>query len=704
MIHKLLLNSIILLFFAAGAVSGQSVIVNEYNNEAFNTREWVELFTTEAVDLRGFQLRDFSSSGNPQTPLIFKDADFWTNIEPGVLILVAGTETSFGEDLDPADGILIVQSNNSTLFSGDQFSIAGSSEAIQVLDPAGNHVHGLSYGTANEGSLPSPRAHIDASLDTGQSAGFFGTGELSNFSNGFFAKVFNSITPSNGNDPDNASFISELFFSNKGVPQILISSGNNPLEQNDILKFSKPGETKILLITNTGRDTLTISNVLTSGNGFSDSFDTAIQILPDSALSLEVTFTPPFETTQIFSGQLTIESNAIENGSFTLNLESRPELGKDDTFEIVTWNIEWFGSTSNGPSDEDLQRKNAAAVIKNIDADVFALQEITSNSALQALVNELDGYRGFIANHISIQQKTAYIYKTTTVDSLSAAPVQQGQNIDDWAQRLPFSFRLAFKVADESQTFTIINIHAKASTGSFGDREESYFKRVRAADALNRYIIDERPNDYIIIAGDYNDDVDRSIFDNRSSPYDMFINDSRNFRIVTSTLSDQKEQSTVGFSDMIDHITMSDELFNTFLVESQEVFPADNLISNYGSTTSDHFPVLAGFDFSGNFTSTDTDEKTGRSIPKSIALNQNFPNPFNPSTTIAFNIDQSSQVSLKIYDILGREVSQPIQNQRFNAGRHQINFNASNLSSGVYMYRLSVEGGPAITRKMTLIK
>ena len=83
-------------------------------------------------------------------------------------------------------------------------------------------------------------------------------------------------------------------------------------------------------------------------------------------------------------------------------------------------------------------------------------------------------------------------------------------------------------------------------------------------------------------------------------------------------------------------------------------------------------------------------------------LMQNYPNPFNPSTTIKYGISERTFVELKIYDILGREVASVI-NEEKDAGYHEINFNASKLSSGVYLYQLKA-GSFIETKKMILLK
>lgn len=84
-------------------------------------------------------------------------------------------------------------------------------------------------------------------------------------------------------------------------------------------------------------------------------------------------------------------------------------------------------------------------------------------------------------------------------------------------------------------------------------------------------------------------------------------------------------------------------------------------------------------------------------------LSQNYPNPFNPTTNIEFSIPQASNVSLKVYDLLGREVATLLNNVRFGSGSQTVSFDASNLASGVYLYRLKA-GAFIQTRKMTLIK
>ena len=88
--------------------------------------------------------------------------------------------------------------------------------------------------------------------------------------------------------------------------------------------------------------------------------------------------------------------------------------------------------------------------------------------------------------------------------------------------------------------------------------------------------------------------------------------------------------------------------------------------------------------------------------PYSFSLSQNFPNPFNPSTMIQYTLAEAQNVELKIYDLLGREV-QTLVNTAQNPGSYNVMFNAQNLSSGVYFYKLTA-GSFTDIKKMTLVK
>ena len=89
-------------------------------------------------------------------------------------------------------------------------------------------------------------------------------------------------------------------------------------------------------------------------------------------------------------------------------------------------------------------------------------------------------------------------------------------------------------------------------------------------------------------------------------------------------------------------------------------------------------------------------------IPLTYALYQNYPNPFNPTTTIKYSIPNTERVTLKIYNILGQEVATLVDEEQ-KPGVYELKFDAGNLASGVYFYRLKAGGFTAV-KKMMLVK
>ena len=110
---------------------------------------------------------------------------------------------------------------------------------------------------------------------------------------------------------------------------------------------------------------------------------------------------------------------------------------------------------------------------------------------------------------------------------------------------------------------------------------------------------------------------------------------------------------------------------------------------------------LKQVDFDGQFEYSSTIEVKGI-IPKKFSMEQNYPNPFNPSTKIDFTLPIESNVKISVYNLIGQKVAE-IVNAKFNAGKHSFEFNASNLSSGIYLYKIEA-GDFTSTKKMQLIK
>ncbi|CAN5156269.1 hypothetical protein BH23BAC3_BH23BAC3_04260 [soil metagenome] len=139
---------------------------------------------------------------------------------------------------------------------------------------------------------------------------------------------------------------------------------------------------------------------------------------------------------------------------------------------------------------------------------------------------------------------------------------------------------------------------------------------------------------------------------------------SNNWQIFEKTLTTEEEVLSIGLTNLGENIQ-----FDYLELNAAEV-----------STTVDDFAA----------------------IPNRLALDQNYPNPFNPTTTISYELPNTGFVSLKVYSLIGQEVATLI-NSEMSAGKHQVTFDASALSSGVYLIRLQSDNGVR-TRKISLIK
>lgn len=143
--------------------------------------------------------------------------------------------------------------------------------------------------------------------------------------------------------------------------------------------------------------------------------------------------------------------------------------------------------------------------------------------------------------------------------------------------------------------------------------------------------------------------------------------------------------------DSID--TPEDTIVHTLLVAPHSHETAGTAFQGQNMYWDNVFAISSGVE-----TSNELEENS----PQRFRLNQNYPNPFNPSTIISFSLPVSSNVKLEVYDLMGRKV-RSLLNGQMSTGEHEVAFNASGLSSGIYIYRLQA-GDNVINKMMTLLK
>jgi hypothetical protein len=184
-------------------------------------------------------------------------------------------------------------------------------------------------------------------------------------------------------------------------------------------------------------------------------------------------------------------------------------------------------------------------------------------------------------------------------------------------------------------------------------------------------------------------DVDTSIL--RVS---AFTNPSGNK--MTMVVLNMKSQSQSMSFDIQDFSVDSGMVIRTSETES-----GDTIRTNYDGKSAIDFPArsITTLSFSGTLI-TSVDSKS--IMPDAYSLSQNYPNPFNPSTAIDYSLAKVSFIQLRIFDVLGREVK-TIIHKKESAGKHTVYFDASDMNSGIYFYRITADDFVE-SKKMILIK
>ncbi len=297
-----------------------------------------------------------------------------------------------------------------------------------------------------------------------------------------------------------------------------------------------------------------------------------------------------------------------------------------NAIRIATYNLDFFatdvkndGGIEFGPADDTLQAANVAAVFRILDADIFALQEISNDSVLKQVVLGLPDHKMILSDRWSHSwqapdaqfppQKIGFVYNTrvaTLVDyevlfaelydsiqsgsrSLSDYPGSDPSAF--WSSgRLPFTARFDLAVDGVVQRVRVVVIHSKS-----GSMPDDYNRRVYDVKYLFDYLKSHFVNDKIVLLGDFNDDVDQSVKASATSPYDSFVADESHYSVLTYDLSQSGQSSFPGLKSFIDHMIISSEMKSAYVANSVTLVHADDFIENYAETTSDHLPVVATF-------------------------------------------------------------------------------------------------------------
>jgi hypothetical protein len=293
------------------------------------------------------------------------------------------------------------------------------------------------------------------------------------------------------------------------------------------------------------------------------------------------------------------------------------------TLEVVNWNLEWFGSPAFGPANDNQQEQNVKTILQNLGADIYGFSEIVDTARLGNVVRQLpEGYSYVVSNFgshtnttetratpLAEAQKLAFVYKTSMFSNVTtAALLSKGINTaldvssasyNNWSSgRYPFMMSADVTLHGITKNVKFVLIHAKANTSP---TIQSYNRRKAGADSLYALLNAGYATDNIVLLGDFNDDLDQTITAGINPPttsYISFISDSVNYPSVTSPLSRSGRKSTVSYNDVIDHVILSNEMREYYMNNSASILTdVAGLVTAFGSTTTDHYPVFTRYSF-----------------------------------------------------------------------------------------------------------
>jgi exonuclease III len=358
------------------------------------------------------------------------------------------------------------------------------------------------------------------------------------------------------------------------------------------------------------------------------------------------------------------------------------KVGNDTLIDVAGWNVEWFGDTQNGPSNEPTQYTNVKSVITNTDLDVWGLAEISNTTTFTTLLNDLGTYDG-VESSFSQTQKTALIWKKSKFNLMSQGNVLTAQSYNNaFAGRPPLEVALKTKGAVIDTLYFYV-VHLKANSG--GSDQDSYDRRKEASGYLKTFLDQYRAGKKVFVIGDWNDDIDVSVVNvggYLETPFKNFVDDTAHYFYPSKQLSAANEKSYVFGSQMIDHQMISKRLLDSFYVSgsAKVLTQLSNEVINYGNSTSDHYPVMARYNF-----------KRYLKLPpvgiREIAHTINariYPNPANTIITIESNVAINA---VQILNNIGEAVLTA-------ANTNQINIES--LPAGMYILKLSGEEGTAV--------
>ena len=362
-------------------------------------------------------------------------------------------------------------------------------------------------------------------------------------------------------------------------------------------------------------------------------------------------------------------------------------FGTDSTFEVMTWNIEWF--PKNGSTTIDY----VTQIIEALDIDLLAIQEVKDISAFEQLIDGLSVYEGYLES--SYFAGLAYIYKTDVIQINDIYEIYTSSPYWSPFPRSPMVMDLNFS----GERIIVINNHFKCCGNGILDLEnqkDEESRRYIAANLLKDYIDEYFPNENTIVLGDLNDILSDN---SENNVFQMFLDDQKNYLFADFEIAmdDASVWSYPTWPSHIDHILITNELFDEFENKNSviQTIRLEEYISGgwwkYDENISDHRPLAMKLLMNPGLSN------TGFTIATPHFTN--YPNPLQSETTFSFNIPDGNR-AIQIINIQG----QRILSEKIPKGETSFTWNAGGLPDGMYVAKLILDNKVVATLKLILNK
>ncbi len=261
-------------------------------------------------------------------------------------------------------------------------------------------------------------------------------------------------------------------------------------------------------------------------------------------------------------------------------------FGTDTTFEIVSWNIEWF------PKNGQTTANYVETILTNLEADIYALQEIDDTTLLKQVVANIPGYECHFKS--TYYGGLGYVYNTNTIQVNAKYEIYTSQPYWNAFPRSP----QVLDVTYNNNQYFIINNHLKCcGDGNLdsNDPSDEEMRRYMAVYYLKQYIDNNLVNKNVIVVGDLNDDLTDSPSHN---VFQDIITDPSNYLFTDMQIANASNNnwSYPSWPSHLDHILITNELFNDFqnpnsYISTIKIDDYMNSWNQYDNNISDHRPI-----------------------------------------------------------------------------------------------------------------